>query len=52
LIPAGSHGSKRVTTWAHVDIALQWQLNNGQPSGEYGALPARQTWQALVAYFF
>ena len=38
--------------WTHVDAALQWQLNSGSPGSEYGALPARQTWQALVTYFF
>jgi opacity protein-like surface antigen len=38
--------------WTHVDAALQWQVNSGAPGSEYGALPARQTWQALVTYFF
>jgi len=38
--------------WTHVDAALQWQVNSGAPGTEFGALPARQTWQALVTYFF
>jgi hypothetical protein len=38
--------------WPKVDLALQWQVNSGSPGSEYGALPARQTWQALVKYFF
>jgi len=38
--------------WAKLDLALQWQVNSGSPGSEYGALPARQTWQALVKCFF
>jgi opacity protein-like surface antigen len=38
--------------WTKLDLALQWQVNSGSPGSEYGALPARQTWQALVKYFF
>ena len=38
--------------WTQLDLALQWQVNSGSPGSEYGALPARQTWQALVKYFF
>lgn len=38
--------------WTRVDVALQWQVNSGAPGSEYGALPARNTWQALVKYFF
>ena len=38
--------------WTKLDLALQWQVNSGSPASEYGALPARQTWQALVQYFF
>ena len=37
--------------WTKLDLALQWQVNSGSPGSEYGALPARQTWQALVKYF-
>jgi len=38
--------------WTKLDLALQWQVNSGSFGSEYGALPARQTWQALVKYFF
>jgi hypothetical protein len=38
--------------WTKLDLALQWQVNSGSPGSEYGALPARQNWQALVKYFF
>lgn len=38
--------------WTHIDIALQWQLNSGQPGSEYGASPERRIWQALATYFF
>lgn len=38
--------------WARVDIALQTQLNTGQPGSNYGALPERRSWQASVRYFF
>jgi hypothetical protein len=38
--------------WTKLDLALQWQVNSGSPGSEYGAFPARQTWQALVKYFF
>ena len=38
--------------WSRVDIALQTQLNNGDPRSNYGAVPERRVWQALVRYFF
>jgi len=38
--------------WTKLDLALQWQVNSGSPGSEYGAVPARQIWQALVKYFF
>jgi hypothetical protein len=38
--------------WPAVDLALQWQVNAGSPGSEYGALPARQSWQVLAKYFF
>lgn len=38
--------------WSRVDIALQTQLNSGQPGSNYGATPDRRVWQALVTYFF
>ncbi|MGC2520034.1 MAG: hypothetical protein WA373_13120 [Burkholderiales bacterium] len=37
--------------WTRVDVALQWQLNSGQPGSDYGALPDRRILQALVRYF-
>jgi hypothetical protein len=38
--------------WTRVDIALQTQLNTGKPGSNYGALPDRRMWQALLRYFF
>lgn len=38
--------------WSSVDIALQAQLNTGQPGSNYGALPDWRVWQALVRCFF
>jgi hypothetical protein len=38
--------------WAQVDVALQTQLNTGQPGSNYGVLPDRRLWQAVVRYFF
>ncbi len=38
--------------WARVDIAVQTQLNSGAPGSNYGALPERRLWQALLRYFF
>jgi len=38
--------------WTRVDLALQTQLNTGQPGSNYGALPDRRLWQASVRYFF
>jgi len=38
--------------WSRVDIALQTQLNSGQPGSNFGALPERRIWQALARYFF
>jgi len=37
--------------WSRVDIAVQTQLNSGQPGSNYGAAPDRRVWQALVRYF-
>ena len=34
--------------WTRVDVALQTQLNTGQPGSNYGALPDRRLWQALA----
>ncbi len=38
--------------WTRVDVALQTQLDTGQPGSNYGALPDRRLWQALARYFF
>lgn len=38
--------------WTRVDIALQTQLNTGHSGSNYGALPERRLWQALLRYFF
>lgn len=38
--------------WTRVDIALQTQLNTGQSGSNYGALPDRRVWQAVLRYFF
>lgn len=38
--------------WSRVDVALQTQLNTGHSGSNYGALPDRRLWQALVRYFF
>ena len=38
--------------WTRVDIALQTQLNTGNPSSDFGALPERRMWQAVLRYFF
>jgi hypothetical protein len=38
--------------WDRVDLALQWQRASGTPASQYGALEARSSRQASVAYFF
>ena len=38
--------------WTRVDVALQTQLNTGQPGSNYGALPERRSWQLSARYFF
>jgi len=38
--------------WTRVDVALQTQLDTGQPGSNYGALPDRRLWQAVARYFF
>jgi hypothetical protein len=34
--------------WAHLDLALQWQLDSGALGTIYGETPPRQLWQLLV----
>lgn len=38
--------------WPRIDIALQSQLDTGQPGSTYGAVPQRRLWQAVARYFF
>ena len=38
--------------WSRVDVALQTQLNTGVAGSDYGALPDRRLWQALLRYYF
>ncbi|TAK45723.1 MAG: hypothetical protein EPO29_01145 [Betaproteobacteria bacterium] len=38
--------------WTRVDLALQAQRNDGDPSSDFGALPERRTLQAVLRYFF
>ena len=37
--------------WTHVDMALQWQRNDGSPRSQFGALPERRIAQVLARYF-
>ena len=37
--------------WSRIDLALQWQLNIGDPGSNFGALPERRMVQALVRFF-
>ncbi|MBM3117775.1 hypothetical protein [Jeongeupia naejangsanensis] len=34
------------------DIALQWQYDAGETRSNYGGLPQRQIWQALLSHYF
>jgi hypothetical protein len=38
--------------WTQIDVALQWQHNDGALRSQYGSLPERRIWQALARYFF
>lgn len=38
--------------WPHIELALQWQQNSGQPDSDYGALTRIQSLQALLRYYF
>ena len=38
--------------WDRADLALQWQLNAGTTTSEFGALPQRRMVQAVLTYFF
>jgi hypothetical protein len=38
--------------WEHVDVALQWQRNAGDATSDLAPWPKRQSWLALVGYYF
>ncbi|HTT11906.1 MAG TPA: hypothetical protein VMG60_13515 [Burkholderiaceae bacterium] len=38
--------------WTQLDLALQWQRNDGAPLSQYGALPQQWITQVLARYFF
>jgi hypothetical protein len=38
--------------WTTVDVALQWQLEDGHQTSDYGALPNRRLWQLLARFYF
>lgn len=38
--------------WPAVDVALQWQLDSGHPTSDYGALPNRHLLQLVARYYF
>ncbi|WP_035054745.1 hypothetical protein [Andreprevotia chitinilytica] len=38
--------------WDKTDVALQWQLNQGDAGSEYGAASQRQIWQAVLTRYF
>jgi hypothetical protein len=37
---------------AHAGIAVQWQLNAGSATSDFAPRPIRQTWLALIDYYF
>lgn len=38
--------------WTSVDVAVQWQLDNGRQTSDYGALPDRRLWQVVARLYF
>lgn len=38
--------------WERADLALQWQINSGNPGSEFGTTPQQRAWQVLVRHFF
>lgn len=38
--------------WSHVDVAVQWQRNAGDATSDLAPWPKRQSWLALVGYYF
>jgi len=38
--------------WAHAGVAVQWQRHSGDATSDFAPSPARQSWLALVDYYF
>jgi len=38
--------------WPGLDLALQWQAQQGRPGSEYGSLPQARAWQLSVRGYF
>jgi len=38
--------------WQHAGIALQWQRNSGDATSDLAPWPLRQSWLALIDYYF
>jgi hypothetical protein len=38
--------------WPSFDVALQWQLDIGRQTSDFGALPDRRVWQVLARFYF
>jgi hypothetical protein len=38
--------------WTHIDLAVQDQINRGQPDSDFGATPERRIEQIVATYFF
>ncbi len=38
--------------WPGIDLALQWQSNQGRPGSEYGSLPQARAWQLSLRSYF
>ena len=36
--------------WPRIDLALQWQLDSGQPGSNFGSLPDRRMLQLVARY--
>lgn len=37
---------------ARADLGLQWQVNSGDPTSEFGAAPQRRIWQAVYRFYY
>lgn len=38
--------------WRHAGVALQWQRRAGDATSDFAPWPVRQSWQALIDYYF